>query len=160
MLLAGSLPVLFTLFFLFKQQVIQHMMKERLEQQHLHTITLPESEVQWVKQKKEILVQDKMFDIKSYTKIDGQYFFTGLFDEEETSLNKILEKDFDRKNESGNQLIVQLFQLLQAVYPVTVNDIITTITLYKHKATYYQLLITFGHKKILLPPPRFDYKYS
>ena len=106
------MPLLFTLFFLVKQQVIRYEMKEKLEKEFLHTITVPKEKVTWVKYDKEIIVGDKLFDVKSFSEKDGLCVFIGLFDDEETALNDFLEKDTDDKNE--NELLGQLFQCLQS----------------------------------------------
>ena len=87
-------------------------MKEKLENEFLHTITVPKENVTWVKYNKEIIVEDKLFDVNSFSEKDGLYFFIGLFDAEETALNDFLEKDTDDKNE--NELLGQLFQCLQS----------------------------------------------
>ena len=112
LLLTGAIPLLFTLFFLVKQQMIRYEMKEKLEKEFLHTITVPREEVTWVKYNKEIIVGDKLFDVSSFSEKDGLYFFTGLFDAEETALNDLLEKGTEDKNE--NELLGQLFQCLQS----------------------------------------------
>ena len=106
------MPLLFTLFFLVKQQVIRYTMKERLEKEFLHTITVPKNEVVWAKYSKEIIVGDKLFDVKSFAEKAGLFFFIGLFDTEETALNDLLEKDTDDKNEY--ELLGQLFHCLQS----------------------------------------------
>jgi hypothetical protein len=111
MLLTGAMPLFFTLFFLIKQQLIRHEMKERLENEMLHTIAVPKEEVQWVKYNKEIRVGDKIFDIKCSSEKNGLVFFVGLFDAEETALNDLMEKDTDEKNEND---LVHLLPLLQS----------------------------------------------
>src|SRR6188474_189825 len=67
LLLTGAIPLLFTLFFLVKQQMIRYEMKEKLEKEFLHTITVPREEVTWVKYNKEIIVGDKLFDVNSFS---------------------------------------------------------------------------------------------
>ena len=150
----GSIPVCMTLFFLAKQQIVRHEMKEKLEQQYLQTITLPASEVYWIKNKKEILVDGKMFDIKSFSLKNDQYEFTGLFDDEETALVKQLENNTRQNNQSGNRLLAQFFQWLSSVYSDKHSDFsITTamVTLPYHPILSY---ISSPFKTILTPPPR------
>jgi len=106
------MPVLFTLFFLINQQIIRHQMKEKLEKEFLHTITVSSNEMVWVKYYKEIIVGDKLFDVKSFSEKDGLYFLVGLFDAEEAALNDLLEKETDDKDHNE---LAQLFQCLQ--YP-------------------------------------------
>ena len=105
------MPLLFTLFFLCKQQIVRHEMKEKIEEELLHTIAVPKNEVVWAKYNQEIIAGGKLFDIKSFSEKNGIYFFIGLFDAEETELNDFLEKEMDDKNEND---LSQLFQWLQS----------------------------------------------
>ena len=153
-LLAGFMPVFFTLLFLYKQQLIRHEMKEKLEEEMLHTIIVPVAGVQWVKYKKEIRIQNKMFDIESITVKNGQYIFTGLYDDEETALNNYFQKNTEQKNESGSQILTTLFQLLQSVYAE--NPDATSV--FKSISKAYRLLIlqniSSPFLNILTPPPQ------
>lgn len=153
-LFAGFMPVLFTLLFLYKQQLIRHEMKEKLEEKILHTIIVPEAEVQWVKYKKEIRFGDKMFDIKSFTIKNGQYSFTGLYDDEETALNNNFEKNTEQQNERGYQVLSTLFQLLQSMYP---GDPCETLAFENIPQVFRPLIlqrISSPFKNILTPPPQ------
>jgi hypothetical protein len=154
LLFTGFMPVLFTLFFLCKQQLIRHEIKEKLEQQMLHTVIVPEAEVAWVKYKKEIRIHDKMFDVKSFTIKKDQYIFTGLYDDEETALNNYFEKNTEQKNERGNQLLAAFFQLLQSMYSGDSNAFLIS----KNNSRIYCCLILSNIsapiKNILTPPPQ------
>ena len=148
------MPVLFTLLFLYKQQLIRHEMKEKLEEEMLHTIVVHVAEVQWVKYKKEIRFQDKMFDVKSITVKNGHYIFTGLYDEEETALNNYFKKNTEQKNESGSQVLSTLFHLLQSVYSENPDEILV----FKNISKAYRPLILHNISSpfinILTPPPQ------
>lgn len=111
LLLTSCMPFLFTVFFLMKQQVIRHEMKEKLEKEFLHTVSVPKDKVIWVKYKKEIRIENKMFDVESAYEKDGLCYFIGLFDTEETELNEMLEKETEEKNENDSS---KLFQWLQS----------------------------------------------
>lgn len=152
--LTGIMPVIFTLFFLFKQQHIRHEMKEKMESQLLCTIVLPETNVEWVKYKKEIRVAGKLFDIKSFTEINGTYKFTGLYDEDETALNNYLKKNTDLKNEKGNQVLSSLFQLLQSMYPANLTDFLIADDKPGIQSRHIFLHIPSPIKNILSPPPQ------
>ncbi len=134
--------------------MIRHEMKEKLEQQLLQTVTLSENEVQWVKPGKEILVEGKMFDVKSFSSEKGQYRFTGLFDHEETALVNHLEKNLKKTNESGSWLISALFHLLQSVYSTDGND--TALISTDKKSDFYLIYIHIlsPFKTIPTPPPQ------
>jgi len=153
-LITASTPVIFTLFFLIKQQAIRHSMKEKLELEYLHTITVPADNVYWVKFKKEISIQNKLFDVKSYSIENNQYVFTGLFDEDETVLNNYFENSIDHKNENGNQVLVKLFQWLQSAFPNNNTDLALTNVAesnYDHLTLQH---IPFPIISILTPPPQ------
>ena len=153
-LLAGFMPVMFTLFFLYKQQLIRHEMKEKLELEMLHTIIVPEAEVKWVKYKKEIRVTGKMFDVKSFTVKKDQYIFKGLYDDEETVLNNYFERSTDQKDERVFHILSTLFKILQSIYPGDPDELVISKNIAKE---YFPLIlqhISSPHINILTPPPQ------
>ena len=115
LLLLAAMPLVYILFVRVQQQSIRKNMKERLETEVLQTLTIPENEIIWVKEGKEILVNGRMFDIKSTHLQNGVYVFTGLYDEKEADLLKHLKKN-QQNGTSENKLLVQLFQYLQSCY--------------------------------------------
>jgi len=148
------MPVLFTLLFLVKQQMIRYNMEEKLEEQLLCTIVLTKSEVDWVKYNKEIRVNNKLFDIKSFAVKNGHYVFTGLYDEYETALNKTFNNDLNEK-EQEDQLLETLSELLESVYSNnSSDDLVINNELEKH-AHLILLNIPSQIKNILTPPPQF-----
>ena len=153
-LLAGFMPVLFTLFFLYKQQLIRHEMKEKLERQMLHTVIVSRADVVWVKYKKEIHIHDKMFDVKSFIIKNDQYVFTGLYDEEETALNSYFEKNTKQKNERGCQVLSAFFQLLQSIYPGDSDEILISKNISKVYCPLILQHISSPFINILTPPPQ------
>ena len=129
-------------------------MKEKLERQLLHTVTVAKADVVWVKYKKEIRIHDKMFDIESFTIKNDQYIFTGLYDEEETALNNYLEKNTEQKNEREHQLLLSLFQLLQSVYPGSFGETLASPTISKAYCPLILQHISSPFINILTPPPQ------
>ena len=157
-LLAGFMPVLFTLLFLYKQQLIRHEMKEKLETSRLQTITINEKDVVWMDDH-EIWVNGHMFDIHIKKLDNGIYTFTGLYDEQETNLVKN-HKDTTEKNNEENQMLSSLFQLLHSAFIEDerispIRDLIIT--------EYSPLIlqhISYPFKNILTPPPQQLSTYS
>ncbi len=149
------MPVLFTLLFLIKQQMIRYNMREKLEEQLLCTIVLTKSEVDWVKYNKEIRVDNKLFDIKSFTVKNGHYVFIGLFDEDETALNKTFNNDLNEKEEQEDQLLETLSQLLESVYSNNPSDALVINNEMEKHAHPILLNIPSPIKNILTPPPQF-----
>lgn len=153
-ILPGFAPLLFIIFFSVKQQAIRHRMKERIENQSLHNITLANNEIHWVKKGKEIRVNGKMFDVKSITCKNGLTTFYGLYDEEETILKTVFEKGCKKSMTADYMLLGQLFQCLQGVYfiPTSNNPIFSVKQLHENSLTAPKIKSRF--KKILTPPPQ------
>jgi hypothetical protein len=151
-LLAGFMPVLFTLLFLFKQQLIRHEMKEKLETSLLQTITINEKDVVWM-DNHEIWVNEHMFDIHIKKLENGVYTFTGLYDEQETNLVK-KHKDTTEKNNEENQVLSSLFQLLESAFiEDEANSPITALIVTEYSPLIL-LHISTPSKNILTPPPQ------
>lgn len=129
-------------------------MKERLEEQILVTITLADNEIHWVKQGKEILVQNQMFDVKLIEHINGLTIFHGLFDKEETNLNKYFHERWKKNLTEQNQLIVQLFQCLQGFDFHPASDCLFFSTKKHHTASFISPKLQSPFKTILTPPPQ------
>ena len=129
-------------------------MKEKLEEEMLHTIVVPAKQFIWVKYKKEIRVGDKMFDVKSMRVENESYIFTGLYDDEETALNNYLENHTDQKNESGDQMLSSLFQLLQSSFMEDEAGSLITDPAGNKYPLFTLQHITFPFKNILTPPPQ------
>jgi hypothetical protein len=90
-------------------------MKEKLEKEMLVSLTIDSRELHWVKKGKEILIDGRMFDIKTFH-FDGKaYKINGLFDDDETALDKKLEEQ-QRKNDPSGKLIINLLQWFQSVF--------------------------------------------
>jgi hypothetical protein len=121
--LLGVAPLLFTIFIVIKQQVIHHKMEQQLESKMLHTIALAESDIHWLKEGKEMLINGRMFDVKTFKNsgID-KVVITGLFDEEETLLVNQVKKQHQNDTDNGTKILAQFFQLLQITHDNTAEE--------------------------------------
>lgn len=92
-------------------------MEHQLESKMLLTITLAESDIHWFKENKEILINGRMFDVKTFKKNDiGKVVITGLFDEEETLLVNEVKKQRQNDTDNETKSLGQFFQLLQIAH--------------------------------------------
>ena len=129
-------------------------MKERMEEQFLHSITMADNEINWAKEGKEIWVGGKLFDIKSTDKEKGMTTFHGLFDEEETMLKKNFTNDWKKNLSKQNQLLVQIFKCLSSIYFNPPADI-SVLSDSQNNLSFFpspKLLTQF--RMILTPPPQ------
>ena len=107
------IPVFIAVFFLAQQSFIRYEMKEKLEQEALQTFTVLEKNVTWIEKGKELIVDGRLFDVKSL-KTKGEYVeVTGLFDEMESALQHKLIflqnplKENKQKQEFIYQILIQ-----------------------------------------------------
>jgi hypothetical protein len=154
-LLPGCTPWLLILVFCIKQQSIRHEMKEKLEQAiPLHSVTIADKEVVWVKKGKEIRVNGKMFDIKTAKSGNGFTTFTGLYDEDETLLKKQLAESWQKKSSGENKTLLQLIVSLQNVFYETTGVEIMCRREISHYYLFDHTGLPVNFRLILTPPPR------
>ena len=80
-------------------------MKEKLEHSRLHTVELPLHGFQWYESESEVLINQRLFDVKSYYITSNTIYLTGLFDEEETKLKEevaAMQKNREEEENSEN----------------------------------------------------------
>jgi len=129
-------------------------MKRQLENKMLHTIMLAENEVHWLKEGKEILINGRMFDIKSFHPAgNGKIIFSGLYDDDETALVTQMSKNQQNENKAGGKLLAQLFQLLQS----SCNNTATEVFIPSFNKNHFPGLekhLTTPFITIISPPPQ------
>jgi hypothetical protein len=149
--LAASAPIFMPTYFITSRSLIRHEMMERMEKQNLTAIQVPVEEFYWYEKDREIIVDGKMFDVKMIRLHNGTYFITGLFDEQETELELVLEKKME-----GSNLPQQLVQICSNVAdldvylfePIIPDPLNNSVAEYKlpHFPRYC--------RPIVIPPPK------
>jgi hypothetical protein len=153
--LLGAFPLFFILFSGFKQQQIRHRMKERLELEMLHTITIAESDVQWLNEGKEMLINGRMFDVKSFQRSNNnKIIVTGLFDDDETALVKAVKTTQENDHNNTGKLLVKLFQLTTTTHNNLFADILIPTLLINNYFPDSEQRLASEYLTILTPPPR------
>lgn len=129
-------------------------MKERMKEQSLSVISLADNEIHWMKGKKEIWVDGRLFDIKSIEYKDGITTLRGLYDEEETILYYTFNKTWGKNCSDQNQLLSQLFECLQDIYFSQDGDFPALVNKPLHVTTLSSPGLLSQFKTILTPPPQ------
>jgi hypothetical protein len=120
LLVVISLPLSLFLYWKAQQLVVRHEMWERLEQSNLVTIEVPATSVQWYEGENEVLIEGRLFDVKSYTRVPGTYkiSFTGLFDEAEEEIEEKVRKLLRQKEmKDGGKKLTQLVWIFFCPFP-------------------------------------------
>lgn len=155
MLIVISMPVGLFLTWKLQQLLQKHEMMERLEHAQLQTITIPETSVEWYEKDKEIIINGRLFDVKSYRRIPGTIHvsFTGLFDDAETEIEDKVKKLLRQKekNNAAKKLLTWLFFC-------PLQDTETISRIYLTNETDFTLYITHSipipDLSIPSPPPK------
>jgi hypothetical protein len=118
----AMLPLFLSSFFLGGRMAIRIIMFERLEKENIQSLRLPADKINWYKKGRELIIDGKMFDVKSIEKQGDEYVITGLFDEMETTLNDQLAM----AHKHGNQDPTASNQLLQVCLGLIAIQLINT----------------------------------
>lgn len=110
-------PIGCMLFLQGAQWYLKHTADRRMGKETVITIAVPAASVQWEKAEKEIVLNGKMFDIKSYSIKDGVFTATGYYDEKETSVRKLL---LALPHDKNKNFLLHFFLLLQCFTVVLV----------------------------------------
>ena len=76
------LPMFLSSFFLGGRMAIRIIMFEKMEKENIQSISLPADKINWYKKNRELIIDGKMFDVKSIEKQGDEYVITGLFDDD------------------------------------------------------------------------------
>jgi len=143
-------------------QAFQYHIKQKVDkafaEKELQTIVLPENEVNWYEQGKEIMVNGKMFDLKAYSICKGVFTAIGVYDEEETGVIALLGH-FSEKDQSSFLLkLLLLSQCLLTFHFMTFSCCIA-LSLLKHKQ-HLKLTILNPYLGMIFPPPKGLYAFQ
>lgn len=157
LLLLLATPLFFFIGYLVKREIVYHEMMEKLESASLHTITLDLAEVNWIKANKEVMIEGKLFDVKNSEIIDNKIKLTGLFDYEETKL----EKDFtDTFHTNQNRSTPFNPSKLKFIFNLYFKEALSSISLsiFQNKERYplFNEVAVTRIASIPSPPPNFN----
>lgn len=151
------MPLIFSASFIIRLKIVQHEAKEKLEKSMLQTLVLNKNEFNWYKKNKEISIGGRLFDVKSYSETNGRYTFRGIYDDDETALNKKLGKGV---NERKNQFLTGVFHLLFSAHSSNFPELSTVSILPDINFPLILQHISSPFKDILTPPPQLACPYQ
>lgn len=122
LLLLVALPLLLSVFIFLKQNILQNQRKQRFETEQLQTITVSSENINWEKPGKEVLINGKLFDVKSFKTSGTNIVLTGFYDHKEDNLVKHIKDLSQQKNNSSgpaDQLVVKFLFCANYKEPIT-----------------------------------------
>jgi hypothetical protein len=150
LMMAIVFPLLLSAWSNIYQAWIQHEMLEKLERSSLHTISLEPHEVIWHKKNKEIVINHKMFDVKSWKEVNGKIIFLGLYDEEETELFKLVVKQTQENQKKKNTGKFYQHQWINEELP----SLFLLPKVYLSHSDFLEYTYKENFHKTDIPPPR------
>lgn len=117
-LLIASAPFLFSFKYLVDEKLIRMESEERMKEEKLQTVTLRANAIRWARYGKEIILDGKYFDIRTYTVQGELATLTGHFDEKESNLQEeYKEATEDAGNRSLHEAVLKFLILPDLAYP-------------------------------------------
>lgn len=148
-------PLLYVVFLQTKQIIIRHEMKERLEEQMLHKVTVQKQDIHWTEKGKELRIDGHMFDAEEVEyHTDGSITVTGLYDDEETDLLQQLNKTCQQQNTTENQQMTHFLTFILSMPEQPLNFGIPFLTNNRLKKSVNDMSLPSKHLKIPAPPPK------
>lgn len=90
---------------MIKEKIVKWEMKEALEEKELITILLDSKDVLWEDNGEECRINGRLFDVKEFENINGQYRLKGLYDEREKEIEEQLANMTENQNNQQEKLI-------------------------------------------------------
>ena len=142
------------LFLHLYQWQLNHTREERMEDQLLQTLNVTEDKVVWKEEGREVTIDGAYFDLSSWSLENGIYTLTGVFDQEETQVNQMLEK----QNGLSGYIISFLFfgQCFAALVIYFINFLIPSLIPKKRFPSGVQYKYLFLRR--IIRPPRFVFQ--
>lgn len=126
-----------------------------MERACLKTIHVSKNSVRWEEEGKELRIGRRLFDVESYRETAQELIATGIFDDDETSIEERANVFWEKETPQQTDSLVKYFQLL--------NGICFTQNTWQFNAlpfgeTIYPDTLLFsinpGHLSIPSPPPQ------
>jgi hypothetical protein len=119
----ASLPMFLSAGFLGGRTVLRHAMQQKLASQELVSLEIPGTALVWMEEGKELLIEGRMFDVRSIRYAGDRCLLTGLFDDDETELYEQLVRAQEGQRHGKDQVpgLLQVCLGITAVFPPEIN---------------------------------------
>jgi hypothetical protein len=156
MLLLVALPLVLSVCMFVNQRMLQYNRNERFKTEQLQTVVIAAERFAWVQNEKEVLINGRLFDVKSIKKVGLTLELTGFFDSKEDNIVKNLQNTEQQKNNS-HSLLNQLtfnFLFLPNYKETTTFLIQNNWQLIASSFQSYAETVTSMAYPTILPPPK------
>lgn len=115
-----AIPLLFSVITLVQQKILQINNRLRFDTEKTETISVSKQNINWVKKGKEVLIDGKYFDVKSFRTEGDIIALTGYYDHKEDKLVNHIKKIFQQNKDSNFPIDLMASKFL--FFPIYSNN--------------------------------------
>ncbi len=158
------MPFIFSIFYVIQLGIIKFEAAEALEYKKLQKITIAKKDIQWIVAKKELIINGKLFDVKSFKDVGVDIEIKGLFDEDEDSLQQQANNLLQQKEQPGgftnnSSIAFLIFQPVFSENNIVINDHALMLFFKKNNHCFTEGTAS-ATLDITIPPPKADSFFS
>jgi hypothetical protein len=112
LLLLVALPLALSVCLFINQKILQHQRQQRFATEQIQTVVITAEKFAWVENEKDVLINGRLFDVKSIKKAGQNIELTGFFDHKEDRIVKHLQNNEQQKNNSSSLLNQFVFNFI------------------------------------------------
>ena len=152
----AAIPLFVSHAFMIGRIVIRRSMLSTLEESRVQTLYIPKLELKWYAEGHELLVDSRMFDVKSIISVGDHFEVTGLFDDDETELNQMIVSAQGRRGRDSSLILFKPCMGILAIIP-TASSWIATVANMSDSCKFPPLILSLadGFLRKLIHPPDF-----
>ncbi len=150
MLIPTAMPVILQL----QQLFIQYQMEEALEHESLITVSIKTKDIQWIRQGRECMVNNQLFDVKEISIEHEITQLTGLYDMQEKAIQQQLANHTKNQQHSNHKAAIIKLLLQYAGLQTTDFEIKPAITPARSFGFYSMPFYPNPFTGMNTPPPR------
>lgn len=120
-----AIPLFFSVMIILEQKVVQLKRHTEFKTKKIETVSVLKQNMVWAKIGKEVIIDGKYFDVKSFNTNGDKVLLTGYYDHKEDKLVNQIKKIFQQKNEKESPINLTAVKYL--FFPVFNNQSVITI---------------------------------
>lgn len=150
----AALPLFTSSAFLLGRIVIRKSMLSNLESSNVLAFQIPKNDLNWYTEGHELLIEGRMFDVKTITDAGEHVVVTGLFDDDETELNQVIAATQGNPGKESSLILFKPCLGLLAIMPTTLSVLEMLFSdPRQNNLSLYNHLLSDGFLRKLIHPP-------
>lgn len=152
-----TVPVFFSVIFVYEQAAIKEKSRSVLKNAALTTVTAPAAAVTWIEKGEEAVINGRFFDVSSFKIKDGVITLTGLYDVAEDELMDDLKQSNVLQNEKSSPYTALVIKFVSESNCIMVDNLFQCTSfsnIDSHTYSFYNEAVHTVAAQPLFQPPR------